>query len=445
VLTYPELKRMLNSRGIDLLKEGESELDRPIASLGRMYPILGGSWRNAIIAGGVSEGETVIAGGWKRSIEILKAIASGRLSIRFAEILFCEECIAGPMMDNNLSMFERAGIIKQFASVSADPQQAQHDMFSFRDVTLNRRFHSDPIELPEPTEEEIRKILSDLDMSRPEDERNCGSCGYDTCRQKAIAAFQGLAEKEMCLPYLFEKLQSTQEVLIHMEKISSLGQMAAGVAHEINNPIQGVLTYIRLLLKNLKNGKFKEKLFEERLITIEQELDKCGRVVKGLLEFSRQTEPALRLINIAQVIERALQIVDHEARINDVRIIKKINTPIKEFFGDPDQLQQVFTNISLNAIQAMPLGGTLTVQTLLSEDKKELGIFFADTGSGISKENMKKLFTPFFTTKDKGKGVGLGLTISYGIVKRHEGRIEVKSELGKGSQFTVWLPLSRSK
>jgi len=237
-----------------------------------------------------------------------------------------------------------------------------------------------------------------------------------------------------------EKLKAeTQAALIQMEKMSSLGQMAAGVAHEINNPLSGVLTYAQLMLKNIRAGKtIPPEELEKKLSAMEKETERCTRIIKSLLEFSRQSRPSIKPIDLTKVIDNALVMLTHQAELSNVRITKQYDN-ISQIEADPDQLQQVFTNIILNAIHAMTKGGILTISSISDKQKNLLGVRFQDTGSGITPENLKKLFTPFFTTKEKGVGIGLGLAVCYGIIQRHNGDIKVESEYGKGTTFTVWL------
>jgi len=172
---------------------------------------------------------------------------------------------------------------------------------------------------------------------------------------------------------------------------------------------------------------------------MELELTRSTRMIRNLLDFARQSEPALRETGINDVIKRALGLVAHSAEMQHVEILKELSPSLPPVMADFDQLQQVCTNLILNAVQAMPDGGRLTLRT--SADNSQFKIEVQDTGCGISAENMGKLFTPFFTTKGKEKGVGLGLAVGYGIIQRHQGRIEVQSEEGKGTTFTIYLPV----
>jgi len=234
-----------------------------------------------------------------------------------------------------------------------------------------------------------------------------------------------------------QQLKESQEQLIQAEKLTSLGQMAASIAHEINNPLAGVLVYTRLLSKKLTEDTARKDESLDYLSKMESEVSRCSRIIRNLLDFARQTEPMLRLVDINQVIEQVLAMVGHQAQLQNVEVVKEFSPSLPKVMADFDQLQQIFTNLTLNAIQAMPDGGRLTIRS--STVDGEVRIDVQDTGCGISKENMGKLFTPFFTTKAKGKGVGLGLAVAHGIIERHKGRIKVQSEVGKGTTFSIYL------
>jgi two-component system NtrC family sensor kinase len=232
-----------------------------------------------------------------------------------------------------------------------------------------------------------------------------------------------------------EELRKTQNQLIQSEKMASLGKLAAGVAHEINSPLTGILTYSSLLHKAKKD----EDPDKEDLEVIVNETNRCKMIVKGLLDFARQTEPQKVLSDINEVINKSINLISHQASLQSVKIEKKIKPDLPKIMIDVGQVQQVFINILLNAIEAMPQGGTLTVSSEIEDEM--VAIRFTDTGTGISEKDLPKIFDPFFTTKKQGKGTGLGLSVSYGIIERHRGKLEVKSQVGKGTTFTAKLPL----
>jgi two-component system NtrC family sensor kinase len=234
-----------------------------------------------------------------------------------------------------------------------------------------------------------------------------------------------------------KELTEMQEHLIQSEKLASLGKLAAGIAHEINNPLGGVLIYSHLLLEDTDENS----PYYENLKKIVKETSRCKDIVKGLLEFARPKEPEMSLVNIDEIVERSLSIMECQALFQNIKIKKSCVSNLPKIVADSAQLQQVFVNIILNAAEAMNGNGTLTISTFLNRDGTFIEIKFSDTGHGIKEEDQKRLFEPFFTTKEVGKGTGLGLAISYSIIQKHQGTIEVKSEVGKGSTFNVKLPV----
>lgn len=238
-----------------------------------------------------------------------------------------------------------------------------------------------------------------------------------------------------------KELTEMQAHLIQSEKLASLGKLAAGIAHEINNPLGGVLIYSHLLLEDTD----KNSPHYENLKKIVKETSRCKDIVKGLLEFARPKEPEMSLVNINEIVERSLSIMERQALFQNIKIKKSYVSNLPKIVADSAQLQQVFVNIIINAAEAMEGNGTLALSTSLNGDGTCIEVKFSDTGHGIMEEDKKRLFEPFFTTKEVGKGTGLGLAISYSIIQKHHGTIEVKSELGKGSTFTVKLPLMEER
>lgn len=429
-ITYKELKQIFSEKSIEPARLEESEFDAPHPKIARSFPISGGLLRTASKYVDILDNDVIVTEGKDRTLKLLDELMEGKLESRFLDLLFCEGCIDGPVMDNDLELFTRKEIVAKYVRENYkedDEEEIPH-------LDLSREYRSLDIKLSVPTEEQIKEVLKAINKTKPEDELNCGSCGYSSCREKAIAVCQGLAENEMCLPYLIEKLQ---DYLIQREKMSSLGQMAASIAHEINNPIGGVLIYTRLLLKRLASEELNKETFQKNLMRIETEINRCSKIIRNLLDFSRQSPPALRLVDINKTLEDALSMIEHQAQLGNVKIVKNMEEKIPEITADYDQMRQVFINILLNAIQAMPSGGTLTLKTQIFRPQKEVLISISDTGCGISREDLKKLFTPFFSTREKG--VGLGLAVVQGIVEKHEGKIEVESQENKGTTFTIRL------
>jgi two-component system NtrC family sensor kinase len=234
-----------------------------------------------------------------------------------------------------------------------------------------------------------------------------------------------------------KQLQETHLQLVNSEKMASLGKLAAGIAHEINNPMGGILIYSSLLMEALE-GKDSKRQDLEKIV---QEATRCKEIVKSLLEFSRQTEPKMEPTNINKAITDDLFFLENQALFYNIEIVKNLPPELPRIRGNASQLKQVFMNIIVNAAEAMHGTGTLTITTGLSRDEKEMWIDFADTGEGIPQENLSKIFDPFFTTKEVGKGTGLGLSTSYGIIDGHGGRIDVKSQVGEGTTFRIELPV----
>ena len=259
----------------------------------------------------------------------------------------------------------------------------------------------------------------------------------DVTKEKEMQVQLSKAYRE--LSESVQKLKDSQQQLIQAEKLTSLGQLAASIAHEVNNPLSGVLIYTQLLTKKIKDGGIDNNTALDYLTKMEFELNRSTKLIRNLLDFARQSSPKFQQTNINAIINRAYDLASHTATLQHVEVIKELDPALPGLTADADQLQQVFTNLILNAIQAMPRGGRLTLRSSITTNQVKIEV--QDTGTGISPENMNKLFTPFFTTKAEVKGVGLGLAIAYGIVQRHKGKIDVRSKLGEGTTFTIYLPV----
>lgn len=233
-----------------------------------------------------------------------------------------------------------------------------------------------------------------------------------------------------------DELEAMQAKVIQTERLASLGQLAAGIAHEINNPLGGILVLSSLVLENIE----KEDGNRQNLEEVVKQTIRCRDIVKGLLQFSRQTEAKKTLVNMNDILNNTLSLIEKQAMFHNIDIEKNFDKNLPLVLVDDSQYQQVFMNIVLNAIQSMHEIGTLTLDTLFDEKENMIIVNIGDTGSGISEEIINKIFDPFFTTKEVGKGTGLGLSIAYGIVTRHNGKMTVHSEVGKGTVFTISTP-----
>jgi two-component system, NtrC family, sensor kinase len=219
--------------------------------------------------------------------------------------------------------------------------------------------------------------------------------------------------------------------------------MAAVVAHEVNNPLSGILTYAKLLRKWVGSGQAAHEKREEAMQCLEliaAESRRCGDLIKNLLSLSRTAPMNVQSTHLHDVIDRCLLLVRHQLELNGIDLHQKRAMELPLVSCDAAQIEQVLLALIMNAIDAMPRGGTLWLETRLSPDETEIEMKVRDDGAGIAPEVMPQIFEPFMTTKENGRGVGLGLAISRGIVERHHGRIEVQSELGRGATFTVTLP-----
>ena len=235
---------------------------------------------------------------------------------------------------------------------------------------------------------------------------------------------------------MLDTLQDTQDQLVHSEKLASLGQLAAGVAHELNNPLGTILLFSDILLKESDQDHPSRNDLE----TIVKETMRCKSIVAALLDFARQHQVDVQEINLSELIQNVIEIEKKHARYDKVHMHVEIEDDLPRIQADPAQLQEVVYNLLQNAAEAMPDGGSIMVRAR-SGPAGMVTFEVQDTGTGIAEEDMSKIFTPFFTTKPIGKGTGLGLAITYGIVKMHRGQISIQSHEGKGTTFTVSLPI----
>ncbi len=236
-----------------------------------------------------------------------------------------------------------------------------------------------------------------------------------------------------------QEIKQLQNQLVRTEKMAAMGNLVAGIAHEINNPLTGILMFAALTANSPKL----DPLLKKDMDTIITETKRCANIVKGLLDFSRESIPQKKPSSINDTIEASLSLISNQSSFHNINITKDYDSDIPQLFMDKDQMEQVFVNMLLNASHAMQEGGNLHIRTYRENDTYAC-IGITDTGCGISEENLERIFDPFFTTKSD-KGTGLGLSVCYGIIERHGGRIDVESKVGVGTTFTIRLPLLPSK
>jgi signal transduction histidine kinase len=235
-----------------------------------------------------------------------------------------------------------------------------------------------------------------------------------------------------------------QARILHQDKMMSLGRLAASVVHEINNPLSGILNYIRLMIRILRQKQPDEermKKFQHYLELVENETDRCSQIVSGLLKFSRISKPAFGEVRVEELIGRCILLSQHKLELSNIRLESNIPNGIPAVKGDFNQLQQCVINLIFNAIDAMPHGGTLTLEGQYDSETRMAVILVKDSGHGIAPDDLPHIFEPFFTTKNQAFGVGLGLSTVYGIMERHNGSIEVESQPGDGAVFRLKIPV----
>jgi len=458
-LTFGELRTMFNMGHLDFRTVGESDFDPPFAKKGNLFPIRRGMLAAAAIEEDLMSGEVVSANGKSHFIEAVEEFELGTLDCKLLDLLCCDGCIMGAGMTTRAPLYKRRTQISKFVkstSPKRDEEEHVNYLEQFKDLDLSRHFMTCSQTLTTPRTGEVEEILHRMGKYNRNDELNCGACGYDTCRAHAEAIMNGLAESEMCLPYVIEKmkktlrelkisdekLDDTRNALMQAEKLASMGQLAAGIAHEVNNPLGTVVMFSNLLKEQVEE---KSEMFED-LELIVSEANRCKTIVSGLLNFARKNKVDFKEINIIDFLQKLLKTMNIPDNIEIT-----INDEMKENkFAeiDHDQIIQVLTNLLNNSVHAMPDGGKITIHC--TSNKFDAIMRIEDTGSGIPQKNLSKIFEPFFTTKKEGQGTGLGLSVIYGIIKMHKGDISVQSntdpEKGPtGTIFKIRLPRKSMK
>ncbi len=450
-LTFVELRQLFMMYGISDERVEPSSFDPPLGGKGSLYPVSRGKLHSVEIDDDPTRERIVVTEGRVNFPEVLREFETGILKDHHLELLCCEGCIMGPGTSQNGKRFSRRTLVTRYVEKKLrefDWNEWKIYMERFAKMDLSRNFAPDDQRMPIPSEPEIAKIFKKMGKNKPEDELDCGACGYDSCRQHAIAIHKGLAEVEMCLPNTLEKLHSslmelaisnrklanTREALKQSEKLASMGQLAAGIAHEVNNPLGVILLYSHML----KEETDPSSEIHEDLQMIASQADRCKGIVSGLLNFARKNEVVMKKCHVEELVETALReiIIPEEVK---VKLTNHCENPYADL--DFNQMVQVITNIVKNAVEALEGSGEIRISTY--GNASEVRFEIEDNGPGIPKEHKDRLFEPFFTTKPMGKGTGLGLPVSYGIVKMHRGKITVTSNSESdrtGTRFTIVLP-----
>ena len=441
---------MFDAAGIRPDEEAVGDFDGPAAGIGRSIPISGGLLRAAGFDADILQNSVLVTEGKDRVLPTLKELAEGKTKARVLDVLFCEGCINGPKMTNTMSLIARKEMLADHINARARVLSADdvaQSMAEFESLDLSREFSEQAVLLPQPSEEEIVSTLRLMRKYGPEDELNCGSCGYPSCRDKAVAVCQGIAEVSMCLPYLVEELettlsslqrshQATQDRLVQTERLASMGQISAGVAHEINNPLSTILLYSHMLLKAHRDGDPES----EDIQMIVSEANRCRMIMRGLLDFARQSRVVKTPTDLGRLVRELTDAMN--LRLGVARVRCRIAAEVPRAVVDGEQIRQMLVNLVQNGLDALgdAPDGEVVVSVEACPGGEATLLRVSDNGSGMPPEVLKDIFTPFYTTKQLGQGTGMGLSIVYGVVKMHAGEITVESEVGKGTAFLVRIP-----
>lgn len=452
-ITFTELREMLSERGIGAESAEPADFDEPKGGRGAIFPVARGLLQTAMISDDAVTGNIIAAEGRIDFQNALKEFEAGLLKNQHMELLCCEGCIMGPGLSKNGKQYNRRTLVSNYAGrkmETLDLKLWEQACSEFSELDLSVHHKTDVRQKEQYDSEKVNEVLVKMGKKTKKDELDCGACGYETCIEHAIAITKGLAEVEMCLPYTIEKLHksvrdlalsnekltSMKQALKQSEKLAHMGQLSAGIAHELNNPLGVVIMYSNILLDETPH----DAPVREDLKLIVEQAGRCKKIVAGLLNFARKNQVNHQQVDVLSLINQSLG-----SLIIPENIKVKINNQCtnQEAMLDSEQMMQVITNLVKNAVDAMPGGGKINIT--LEDSLSDIFIYIEDTGFGIKEEDRTKIFEPFFTTKSIGKGTGLGLATAYGIVKMHKGQITVESNTDPkqgptGTTFKMVLP-----
>ncbi len=452
-ITFTELRDMLADRGITPETSTPADFDPPLGGRGAIFPVARGLLQTAKISDNAITGNIIAAEGRIDFQGALKEFEAGLIKNQHMELLCCEGCIMGPGLSKNGKQYNRRSLVSSYASSkmqNIDSESWQKSFDEFIDLDLSVRHRPKDQRIETLNENDVNDILIKMGKKTKKDQLDCGACGYESCVEHAIAIKKGLAEVEMCLPYTIEnlhksvkdlalsneKLSSMKQALKQSEKLAHMGQLSAGIAHELNNPLGVVIMYSNILLEESKEG---DPVREDLKLIVDQ-AGRCKKIVAGLLNFARKNQVNHQIVSIKDLVEHSLESLIIPAKVK-INIDDRTTDPSAML--DLEQMMQVLTNLIKNAFDAMPSGGTVNIR--MEDTLSDVIIVISDTGTGIKEEDRAKIFEPFFTTKSIGKGTGLGLATAYGIVKMHKGQITADSndsplKGATGTSFKIVLP-----
>jgi iron only hydrogenase large subunit-like protein/anti-sigma regulatory factor (Ser/Thr protein kinase) len=452
VLTFAELRFLFTTKRVRPSNAESAEFTPPLAMKGAGFPVSRGMLQSMNLQGNHVDQRVIVAEGRVNFQEAIREYASGELGSMHLELLCCEGCIMGPGTSPDGKKFIRRSHVLNHLHQRLEQAGTHEEDMSGKNsrVDLTRTFQRDDQRMGDPLKHEIDKVLHGMGKFSQQDHLDCGACGYDTCLSHARAIAQGLAEVEMCLPYSIDtlhqtihkladskhKLSSVEQALKQSEKLANMGQLSAGIAHELNNPLGVVIMYSNLLLEEVKE----DQQLKEDLELIVEQAGRCKSIVGGLLNFARKNQVKYQRTDVEELMRISTSSMIFPDSIM-YQLENQLSNPYAEM--DQEQMVQVVSNLLKNGLEAMPDGGILKVS--LSDNHDWVIIRVRDQGTGIEPDDLEKIFEPFYTTKGIGKGTGLGLATTYGIVKMHRGQIDVKSnkdpEKGScGTEFTIRLP-----
>lgn len=457
VITFSELRQLFTAGRIRPSNTEGYSFTPPLAMKGAGFPVSRGLLQSMRLKGNNVDQRIIVAEGRVHFQEAIREFADGNLGGMHLELLCCEGCIMGPGTSARGKKFVRRKQVLSHLQDRLERMEEQGErvpLEQFPELDLGREFVADDQRMPDPSEDDIVKVLHRMGKFSQQDHLDCGACGYDTCLSHARAITQGLAEVEMCLPYSIDQLHQTihkladsrhrldsvEQALKQSEKLAHMGQLSAGIAHELNNPLGVVIMYSNLLLEDCGED---QQLREDLQLIVEQ-AGRCKEIVGGLLNFARKNQVRYSSTDLVELMRISASSIIIPENVS-YGFENRMSNTLAEI--DQEQMVQVVTNLLKNGLEAMPNGGRLTAT--LGDSHDWVIIRIRDEGTGIDARDLEKVFEPFYTTKGIGKGTGLGLATTYGVVKMHRGQIDVKSnnrpEKGPtGTEFIIKLPRKRN-